>query len=481
LRRSLERYYLTAGRADPVLITIPKGGYVPTFEARSFEAAEVPPPVLAGVADAQPPSWRRWRWPGLALGSLLVALVLAGAALQFRSSVESADTHEVPRVLVEKFRDLGSAGAESAISIGLTGEVVNQLSKFRDLVVVETDLANPPPRFSLAGTVDASADWFHFNVRFTDRSDGAVLWANSYDGRLDVAEIWKVQTDIARNVVDSLAQAYGVIYQVDSARKLDVPPDDWQAYACTLKYYGYRVSLDPELREQTRICLEAAVARFPSYATAWALLAQVTIDAMRFQFPFDPKASQAEIDRILAMARRATAIDPRNMRALQAEVSALFWNREYDSARKVGEQGLSINPNDAEFLGGFGTRLAVSGDWAGGCPLVEEARRRIVGPLGYYESVLALCTFFGGDLPEAAKWIKKTPVPKNPIYHLIAAAVFGESGLSADAARETAWLQVNAPALVANVREEVRRRLGKEADAAFFLDALRKAGLDAAT
>jgi hypothetical protein len=41
LRRSLERYYLTAGRADPVLITIPKGGYVPTFEARTPEAAEV--------------------------------------------------------------------------------------------------------------------------------------------------------------------------------------------------------------------------------------------------------------------------------------------------------------------------------------------------------------------------------------------------------------------------------------------------------
>jgi hypothetical protein len=180
------------------------------------------------------------------------------------------------------------------------------------------------------------------------------------------------------------------------------------------------------------------------------------------------------------MARRATEIDPRNMRALQAEVSALFWNREYDAARKVGEQGLAINPNDGEFLGGFGTRLAVSGDWAGGCPLVEEARRRILGPLGYYESILALCAFFGGDLPEAARWIKKTPVPKNANLPLIAAAIFGESGLTADAAREIAWLQVNAPALVANMREEVRRRLGKEADAAFFLDALRKAGLDVA-
>ena len=31
LRRALERYYLTSGVSDPILITIPKGGYVPVF------------------------------------------------------------------------------------------------------------------------------------------------------------------------------------------------------------------------------------------------------------------------------------------------------------------------------------------------------------------------------------------------------------------------------------------------------------------
>ena len=35
MRRALERYYLTAGKSDPILITIPKGGYVPQFEQRS--------------------------------------------------------------------------------------------------------------------------------------------------------------------------------------------------------------------------------------------------------------------------------------------------------------------------------------------------------------------------------------------------------------------------------------------------------------
>ena len=34
LRRALDRYYLTDGKADPIVITIPKGHYVPVFSER---------------------------------------------------------------------------------------------------------------------------------------------------------------------------------------------------------------------------------------------------------------------------------------------------------------------------------------------------------------------------------------------------------------------------------------------------------------
>lgn len=77
-------------------------------------------------------------------------------------------------------------------------------------------------------------------------------------------------------------------------------------------------------------------------------------------------------------------------------------------------------------------------------------------------------------------WIKKTPVPKNQLYHLIAAAIFGEGGLKVDADRERVWLEENAPELVGNARQEVHRRLGRPEDAEFFQNSLRKAGLDIA-
>src|ERR687889_1938450 len=40
LRRALERYYLSSGLSDPVIITIPKGAYVPHFAWRTPQATE---------------------------------------------------------------------------------------------------------------------------------------------------------------------------------------------------------------------------------------------------------------------------------------------------------------------------------------------------------------------------------------------------------------------------------------------------------
>jgi adenylate cyclase len=58
LRRALERYYLVAGGDNPVLVDIPKGGYVPAFTKRAVAAAGVAsdnpaPYVLAARRAAQ--------------------------------------------------------------------------------------------------------------------------------------------------------------------------------------------------------------------------------------------------------------------------------------------------------------------------------------------------------------------------------------------------------------------------------------------
>src|SRR4029078_11803140 len=74
VRRALERYYLTAGKTDPVLITIPKGGYVPHFEQRLL-IEDCPSPQPAAVLP-EPVAWWQ-KMPGWTIpSSIAVALML---------------------------------------------------------------------------------------------------------------------------------------------------------------------------------------------------------------------------------------------------------------------------------------------------------------------------------------------------------------------------------------------------------------------
>lgn len=477
LRRALERYYLTAGQADPILISIPKGGYVPTFSLRN--ALSPAPEEAANVAV--PVSSRQRPQNTLRFTAAAVILAAVTALAWWVYFLRPAPQKPVvPRLLVEWFDDLSGTDESAALARGLTQEVISQLSKFKDIVVVQPPATAPPldVPYVLAGSVDLSGDIFRYRIRMLNRSDGSVLWAHSYGGATKVPDLLRVQADIASNVATNLAQAYGAIFEADAKRDLPDQPDDRAAYSCTLFYYSYRAGFDPQSRPAVRSCLEKAVERFPTYATGWALLSLTYIDEVRFRFPYDPAWSASWIERALAAADRAAALEPTSVRALQAQMFALYFKGDIEAAMEVGRRGLTVNPNDTVFLGEYGYRLALSGNWKEGCPLIAEARERNPGPLAYYEVGLAVCAYFSGDSEQAAIWIRKANVSSNALYHLIAAAIFAEGGNAVDAERERVWLLEHEPALVANARQEAFWRFGRAEDVEQFLGSLRKAGLN---
>lgn len=80
LRRKVEEYFANEGRDEPLILSIPKGGYVPHFEPR-------PAAPVAGLVETPPPDRevnpKRWRWAagGVAAGLLAAALWLGLGAL----------------------------------------------------------------------------------------------------------------------------------------------------------------------------------------------------------------------------------------------------------------------------------------------------------------------------------------------------------------------------------------------------------------
>jgi Tol biopolymer transport system component len=87
LRDRLREFY--EGRSDPVVISLPKGGYVPAFEAKSLTPARTVPAVVP--VEPQPTlRARNFRHAKLAVGALAVITAVISAGLAWRAFLKPA-------------------------------------------------------------------------------------------------------------------------------------------------------------------------------------------------------------------------------------------------------------------------------------------------------------------------------------------------------------------------------------------------------
>jgi TolB-like protein len=514
LRRALERYYLLCGQDDPILIEIPKGTYVPIFRYRftpplapvTPEAAALPPmvapaplatgnPPPVGATQGLPSIFRRYAFASVLTAVVALAVVLTILHMRFDDpfpAVADATPPAGASLLVIPFADLSDGDEARLYAAGLAEEVLTQLARFKELRVFgrETTWSVPTAadtdgrsiarqlgaRYLLAGSLRTSGRQLRVTSRLVDASSGVVLWAQTYEEDLQAKGLLATQEDIARQVVDTLAQPSGAVFRADLQQAAAVPPDDLEAYSCTLRFYVYRAELSPEQHGAVRTCLQRAVARFPNYSTAWAMLSLLALDEDRFAFNPEPGQPPA-VERALAAARRAVGIDPQNARALQALMMALFFHGDVEEARSVGERALAYNPNDSELLSEFGLRVALAGEWQRGRALVEEALSRNPGYSGYYHAVLALIAYMQRDDDRALAEIRQANLDKFSIYHAVAAVIYVEHGLMAEAREAAARFVELHPTFARNLDAELARRNVRREDRARLIEGLRAAGL----
>ncbi|MBX4888926.1 MULTISPECIES: hypothetical protein [Rhizobium] len=493
LRRSLERYYLVAGQHDPIRIDIPKGGYVPTFTWSCPASADTRnEDVEALPSPARPGRWERARQV-LLLGAIAVTMLALSlywlAALPTASSLQRAasPSPDRPALVVAPFANLGEGPEAQLYSAGLTEELMTVLPRFKEIKVFGRETSRSLPadvraseiraefgaRYLLTGGVRTSGQRLRVTARLLDTSDGEILWSENYDKDLASGDLFAIQTDVARKVATAIAQPYGVMAQVDAASP---PPDDLGAYECTLRFYAYRSELSAEAHSRVRSCLESAIARFPNYATAWAMLSIVYLDEDRYRFN-STRNKEATIEHALGAARRATQLDPSNTRGLQALMTTLFFDRQLPESLRVGEQALATNPNDTELMGEFGTRLAMGGQWRRGAALLDEAIALNPGGGGFYHGTRALAAYMLHDNHTALLQIRQANMQKFPLFHVVAAIIYAEAGMMEDARREGEVFVAMRPDFLPNIATELAIRNIQPDDRDRLIRGLRKAGL----
>jgi len=326
-----------------------------------------PSPVAAEAPRQASPRARRRLATVLTIS---VACLLTAGSLLFRAQAGARlrEAARQKRLVVLPFTNLGPA-EDAYFADGITEEVTARLAAIGRLRVVAGTSGNLyrgtkktaqeigrelGADYVLEGSVRwEKAPGGRARVRITPQLvstlDDTHLWAEVYDEPLD--EIFKVQSDVARNVVGAL----NVTLLEPERRLVEAnPTSNLKAYDYYLRGSDY-MRRGPEERV-TRAGLrmfEKAVELDSGFALAYARLSQM--HARMYWFYYD--RSVERIQRTKTAVDKAFALDPTLPEAHLALGAYYFLVRlEYDRALRELDTAAAMRPNDSDI---FLTRAAV--------------------------------------------------------------------------------------------------------------------------
>ena len=443
LRRSLERYYLTDGRASHLRIDIPRGGYVPVF----------------GRTDP-----RR-----------------SGAGLRTAR----------PQVLVTAFEEEGDQSAFPSFTRGFTRSLIIALTRFTGLRVfgAETAFRRPADVDPQAAGRDLAADYIVTGQtsllpgplrggrpprRGGDRprrlgrdlrahactrprsSRSATRWRTGSRGR------WRSHTARSRATGRATPTGRRPRRSAATRRSCSSTPTGGPSTA--------------EMIEAVRIGLERAVATEPDYAEAHACLSLVYSNAFRFRHPIGATEPDPR-ERALSLAARAVELAPNSSWARYALGLARWFSGNVAGALDALEAGRALNPNDTTILADLGQRYAMLARWDEAVPLLEESYATNPSQPGSYRIGLFLYHFAHGRFAEALGEARRVDAPQVLYGHVAVAAAAAELGLHDEAAKAVAAIRALDPDYGAHVVADLEGRHVAPELIPLLVAGLAKAGL----
>jgi len=460
LRSDLDSYYATAGRHDPVRISIPKGSYVPHFEWQQAPSPEVVAPSAATVDEQRSGKARQNRYLGIGAGAIAIFVIAAAAGwflavpekqtprVQTKTEDQLLALPKGPSIAVLPFLNLSSDDKENQyLSDGITEQLTMELIRFSNLWVIplgamqryKEGLVDPRELrkefgvdYVLEGSVRASGKRIRIAGRLVDAESAHYVWARSIEQPFTPSGIYDAQDKIAAEVAGNLAGEYGVLAQDSMRTSKRKAPESLDAYDCVLRYYDYQTTIDPARHAEVKTCLERAVALEPDYAEAWAVLSNIYMQEKRFLYSPDVEFGEA-VRRAKSAVTRAVNLDPSDPTGHMMLSNLLFTEGDLQGFRRSGERALRLNPNSSDALAHYGLRLTLTGNWDLGLAYAKKAMT--LNPIHpqWYRFAQVFYHIGQGEYELAIDGLNRLQMPKFFWTHLLRAATFGQMGRTEDA------------------------------------------------
>ena len=240
----------------------------------------------------------------------------------------------------------------------------------------------------LEGGVQRAGDRVHVAAQLIDAATDAHLWAESYDRKLTVANIFSIQNEIAVAIAKALK---ATLTHADRARLAAIPAqnlDAWEAYQLGRQRAANRTSTG--LAESEKF-FRRAIAFDPKFALAYAGLADTLVGQVDYSgapraatfakaqqaidtaLRLDPDLGEAwassatvaefkdQTDRAEMMFRRAIALNPNYASAYQHYSAMLTFDGRADEALNLAKRAVELDPLSAIANSGLGWCLTALG------------------------------------------------------------------------------------------------------------------------
>ena len=204
LRARLSEYYAGEGKDDPLVIELPKGGYVPVFrQLRRRTVATNRRRVPGALADRS-----RWRDSSIALGVVVWWRV-------------QRSTRPIG-IAVLPFENLNHDAADDYLADGLTDELIRNLSAFDGLAPrsrTSSFALKGKPRnirqagrelaadYIVEGSVLRSGERLRINAQLVRAYDDSPVWSGKFER--PASDALAIQDEISRTIVNNLRVKLG--------------------------------------------------------------------------------------------------------------------------------------------------------------------------------------------------------------------------------------------------------------------------------
>jgi TolB-like protein/DNA-binding SARP family transcriptional activator/Tfp pilus assembly protein PilF len=329
-------------------LMLPDGAAMPHLKRRATDGSPVP--ILSPVAP---------RVTAFVGGTLIVVLGIWG----FWQRRVGFPSRSATRVAFIPFASLNGTGRPDYFNVGITAELVSQLSKIAGLRVIapasiartaeqaEQDVRRVADKLGvhtiLTGSVAQAKGRVRIAAHLVDLHTSETVWAETYEREL--GNIFHVQADIAREIAEALAVEVG---KDTSARLAHTAARSPKAYLLFLKG---RYFLEKRTEEGIRKAIQffqAAVDQDQEYAVAYAGLAKAYGLLSAYRRPNESLAAGR------AFAIRAIELDGG---LAEARVSLAFFRHfvdwDWDGASREYNRALRLDPQSAETRQWYGLLL----------------------------------------------------------------------------------------------------------------------------